>query len=41
MRIASLTANAPRSEIGYLLHSNIWVEPFEKQYGAMLSLRKL
>jgi hypothetical protein len=29
MRIASLTANSPRSEIGYLLHFNMWVEPFE------------
>jgi hypothetical protein len=29
MRIASLTANPPLSEIGYLLHFNMWVEPFE------------
>jgi hypothetical protein len=29
MRIASLTANSPLSEIGYLLHFNMWVEPFE------------
>jgi hypothetical protein len=29
MRIASLTANPPLSEIGYLLHFNMWVESFE------------
>jgi hypothetical protein len=29
MRIGSLTANPPLSEIGYLLHFNMWVEPFE------------
>ena len=29
MKIASLTANPPLSEIGYLLHFNMWVEPFE------------